>query len=86
MYIIYIFLLGNAQTCPKNWADFKDSCYKFTRTPLKTRDEAEDRCRTHNADLVAVNTLEEHYFISGWLRENDPQHRRLVFNMIQNLP
>ncbi|KAG8191909.1 hypothetical protein JTE90_019843 [Oedothorax gibbosus] len=68
--------LCKAQTCPKNWADFKDSCYKFTRTPLMTRDEAEDRCRTYNSDLVAVNTLEEHYFISNWLRENDPQHRR----------
>ncbi|KFM59795.1 Contactin, partial [Stegodyphus mimosarum] len=64
------------QTCPKEWVDFSDSCYKFTRTPLRTRDEAQDICRSYNTDLVGVNTLEEHNFIVGWLRENDPQHRR----------
>ncbi|GFS41753.1 contactin [Trichonephila inaurata madagascariensis] len=76
VFILCSFIYVDAQTCPKNWVDFKESCYKFTRTPLKTHDEAEERCRTYNADLVAANTLEEHYFIIGWLRENDPQHRR----------
>ncbi|XP_055933759.1 contactin-like isoform X2 [Argiope bruennichi] len=81
-YIVFAFILysffniSDAQTCPKNWVDFKDSCYKFTRAPLKTRDEAEASCRAYNADLVAVNTLDEHNFIIGWLRQNDPQHRR----------
>ncbi|XP_015912441.1 contactin [Parasteatoda tepidariorum] len=78
--ILFTFCLSiycvHSQTCPKNWIDFKDSCYKFTRTPLQTREGAEDMCRTYNADLVAVNTLEEHSFIRSWLRENDPQHRR----------
>uniref|UniRef100_A0A4Q8K403 U67-Liphistoxin-Lsp1a_1 n=1 Tax=Liphistius sp. SGP-2016 TaxID=1905180 RepID=A0A4Q8K403_9ARAC len=63
------------QTCPHGWEDFRDSCYKFTRAPL-ARDEAQDNCRAYNSDLVAINTLEENNFIIGWLRENDPQHRR----------
>ncbi|GIX76577.1 contactin, partial [Caerostris extrusa] len=74
------FCLATSQTCPKGWVDFKESCYKFTRTPLQTRDESEDRCRAYNADLVAVNTLDEHNFIIGWLRENDPQHREGISN------
>lgn len=72
----FFSFLDHAQTCPKGWVDFKDSCYKFTRAPLKTRDEADEICRAYNADLAAVNNLEEHYFIVNWLRENDPQHRR----------
>ncbi|XP_054721680.1 contactin-like [Uloborus diversus] len=67
---------ANCQVCHKNWEDFKDSCYRFTRTPLKTRLDASDRCRAYNSDLVAVNNLDEHNFIIKWLRENDPQHRQ----------
>lgn len=83
LVIVILFILFNckfeetfAQTCPKEWVDFKDSCYKFTRTPSKTRDQADEQCRAYNADLVSVNNLEEHNFIVNWLRENDPQHRR----------
>ena len=61
--------------CPSNWVDFGTSCYKFTRSPTKNVDKAEETCQLYNAHLVSVNNLEEHLFITNWLRNNDPLHR-----------
>lgn len=61
--------------CPKSWVHYATSCYKFTRSPIKTRDEARQYCRAFNADLASVNSLEEHSFITTYLNKNDPSHR-----------
>jgi hypothetical protein len=61
--------------CPKSWVHYATSCYKFIRSPIKTRDEARQYCRAFNSDLTSVNTLEEHSFITTYLNKNDPSHR-----------
>ncbi|RWS28663.1 contactin-like protein [Leptotrombidium deliense] len=60
--------------CPKNWVDYKTSCYRFSRSPRKTVVDAEEICRKYGSTLVSVNSVDEHFFIISWLKENDPQH------------
>lgn len=64
------------QECPRGWEDYGSSCYKFNRSPPRTRDGAKEACQAYNCELISVNTFEEHRFVVDWLREHDPQHRR----------
>ncbi|KAL1475262.1 hypothetical protein MTO96_037417 [Rhipicephalus appendiculatus] len=64
------------QECPRGWVDYGQSCYKFNRSPSRTRDGAKEACQAYNCELISVNTFEEHRFVVDWLREHDPQHRR----------
>ncbi|XP_077497058.1 contactin [Amblyomma americanum] len=64
------------QECPRGWEDYGLSCYKFNRSPPRTRDGAKEACQAYNCELISVNTFEEHRFVVDWLREHDPQHRR----------
>ncbi|CAG0881139.1 unnamed protein product [Darwinula stevensoni] len=61
--------------CPPNWVTYDLSCYRFVRSPMKDREEARRHCQSFNAELVAVNTLEEHSFLVRQLRVIDPHHR-----------
>ncbi|UYV67456.1 CNTN3 [Cordylochernes scorpioides] len=65
-----------AQTCPTGWVEFQDECLKFIRSPQRNYLEAQDKCRAYNAELVSVASYEKLQFVTTWLRENDPQHRR----------
>lgn len=71
-------LVGRAvgQECPRGWEDYGSSCYKFNRSPARTRDGAKEACQAYNCELISVNSFEEHRFVVDWLREHDPQHRR----------
>ncbi|XP_076362349.1 contactin isoform X1 [Tachypleus tridentatus] len=62
--------------CPRGWEPVLESCYKFTRAPLKDLKGAKEKCFAYNAHLVSVNTIEEHSYIVNYLSLNDPQHRR----------
>ena len=61
--------------CPKSWVQYLTSCYRFIRSPIKTRDDARMYCRGFNSDLASVNSMEEHSFIVTYLQKNDPSHR-----------
>ncbi len=61
--------------CPKLWIQYSTSCYRFTRSPIKTRDEARQYCRRFNSDLASINSMEEHSFITNYLQNNDPSRR-----------
>lgn len=61
--------------CPKTWFFYGVSCYRFTRSPIKSREEAKQYCRAFNADLASVNSMEEHSFITSYLQKVDPSHR-----------
>lgn len=61
--------------CPKSWVQYLTSCYRFIRSPIKTRDDARMYCRGFNSDLASINSMEEHSFIITYLQKNDPSHR-----------
>ncbi len=33
--------------CPRNWVQFRRSCYKFTRSPIKRWDDARQICHAY---------------------------------------
>ncbi|RVE63198.1 hypothetical protein OJAV_G00165410 [Oryzias javanicus] len=58
---------GACQTCPKDWIQFKGSCYFFSyfNDPWKTWDESRQFCQRKNSDLVVINNHEEQTFIKN---------------------
>ena len=46
----------DARKCPRHWYQFRDSCYKFTRSPELGRDEASELCREyrHQATVLMI--------------------------------
>ena len=32
-------------TCPKNWVQYEDACYRFVRSPIKRREAAREACQ-----------------------------------------
>lgn len=61
--------------CPSDWEEYGTNCYKFVRNPLKTYEEASTACSRFNAHLLSVLSVEEHKFITDWLRQRDPVHQ-----------
>ncbi|XP_037963096.2 contactin [Plutella xylostella] len=59
--------------CPPNWIRYRESCYRFTKSPDRPRNEARKICQAYEADLAAVNSPEEHGFIITSLMRLDPQ-------------
>ena len=76
--------------CPRNWVEFKGSCYKFNRSPPKEVVEAREICQsyrhddTDRADLVSISNFEEHWFLSETLNRIDPEHRRWYISARQD--
>lgn len=60
--------------CPTDWISYGTDCYQFIRSPAKNYEEAREACSRYNAFLLSVISLEEHNFITEWLRQNDPIH------------
>ncbi|KAI1278064.1 Contactin [Halotydeus destructor] len=76
---VFLFCISHCQVfsqhnCPNGWVENRRSCYKFSRSPRKSIQYAEDICQQYNSHLISVNSYDEHVFIAQWLRENDPQH------------
>ena len=43
--------------CPRNWERFAESCYKFTRSPIKRWDDARLQCQAYrHQDQVSLET------------------------------
>lgn len=62
--------------CPQYWIRFQASCYRFIKSPLRSRNDARKNCQAYDSDLLSVNSLDEHGFIVYQLLWQDPQHRR----------
>lgn len=59
--------------CPPNWIRYRESCYKFVKSPDRPRNEARKICQAYDSDLVSINGPEEHGFIINTLMKLDPQ-------------
>uniref|UniRef100_A0A1B6CPI8 Contactin n=1 Tax=Clastoptera arizonana TaxID=38151 RepID=A0A1B6CPI8_9HEMI len=69
-------LLQEDIRCPQYWVQFQNSCYRFNKSPLRSRNDARRNCQAYESDLVSINSLEEHGFLVYQLLWQDPQHRR----------
>ncbi|XP_050730835.1 contactin-like isoform X1 [Eriocheir sinensis] len=76
------------KTCPTNWSTYKSSCYKFIRSPVKTREQARAQCQAYGegSDLVSVSNKGEHGFLTRYLHENDPLQRKWYTSGFQKTP
>lgn len=72
--------------CPQYWVKFQDSCYRFIKSPQKSRNDARRNCQVLEADLVSISSLEEHGFLVYQLTFQDPQHRRWYIGVRQQSP
>lgn len=81
-------LLEEEKKCPTNWYTYKISCYKFIRSPVKTRQQARAQCQAYgeSSDLVSVSNKEEHGFLTRHLHENDPLQRQWYTSGFQKTP
>lgn len=64
---------GYKLNCPRNWIDFGNNCYYFNRN-RENYAQAKSLCSEYNSFLLSVLSIEEHQFITDWLRQNDPVH------------
>ncbi|XP_069694656.1 contactin [Periplaneta americana] len=78
--------LESDMRCPQHWIRFQLSCYRFIKSPLRNRIEARKNCEAYQADLVSVNTPDEHGFLVNELLWQDPQHRRWYTSARQQSP
>lgn len=62
--------------CPQYWLHHQDSCYRFIKSPIRAREDARRNCQASQADLVTINSLEEHSFLLHHLQWQDHLHRR----------
>ncbi|XP_044742029.1 contactin, partial [Chrysoperla carnea] len=73
--------------CPQIWTQFGyDLCYRFIKSPLRNYNDARKVCQAYEADLVSINSLEEHGFIVRQLNKIDPQHRKWYIGVHQSTP
>uniref|UniRef100_A0A3B3CKH3 C-type lectin domain-containing protein n=2 Tax=Oryzias melastigma TaxID=30732 RepID=A0A3B3CKH3_ORYME len=58
---------GVCQTCPKDWIQFKESCYFIynLNSPWKSWNESQQFCQMKKSDLVVINNREEQTFIKS---------------------
>lgn len=74
-FILFSFIHAYEFKCPTDWHEYGFNCYQFIRSPVKTYDEGREACNKYNAFLLSVLSIEEHNFITDWLRQNDPLHQ-----------
>lgn len=74
--------------CPPYWVHYKAACYKFIRSPVKTRVQARAQCKAYGegSDLVSITDKQEHGFITRYLHENDPLQREWYTSGVQKTP
>lgn len=72
--------------CPQHWLTFRDTCYRFMKSPARPRNEARKICAAYESDLLSINSVEEHGFIIYQLMWQDPQHRQWYTSIRQQSP
>lgn len=65
--------------CPEHWVSFRQSCYRFIRSPKRNWAEAKKICKAYNADLLNVDNVEKHAFIlKNLILQNHRQNRFFI--------
>ena len=97
--------------CPENWYRHENSCYRFIKSPVRPRADAQRNCQVtfiidllnvshlnevtkqrffslqaYDAELLSINSMDEHRFIVHELSWQDPQHRKWYTSGKQQSP
>uniref|UniRef100_A0A1I8QBD3 Contactin n=1 Tax=Stomoxys calcitrans TaxID=35570 RepID=A0A1I8QBD3_STOCA len=62
--------------CPEHWISFRQTCYRFIRSPKRNWMEAKKICKAYNSELINVDNIDKHAFVLKQLiMQNQRQSR-----------
>ncbi|XP_063704991.1 contactin-like [Culicoides brevitarsis] len=62
--------------CPEHWITYRQSCYRFIKSPKRSWWEAKRICEAYQAKVVDVDNVEKHSFILKHLILQDQRQNR----------
>lgn len=72
--------------CPEHWISFRQTCYRFIRSPKRNWAEAKKICKAYTADLLNVDNVEKHAFILKQLIIQNQRQNRFFISARQTGP
>jgi hypothetical protein len=72
--------------CPEHWIAYRQSCLRFIKSPRRTWYEAKKICQAAKADLVNVDSVEKHNFITRELYLQNQAQNRYYISARQSTP
>lgn len=62
--------------CPEHWVAFRQTCYRFIKSPKRNWLEAKKICKAYSAELVNIDNIDKHSFIlKELIIQNQRQNR-----------
>lgn len=72
--------------CPEHWVAYRQSCLRFIKSPRRTWYEAKKICQAAKADLVNVDGVDKHNFITRELYLQNQVQNRYYISARQTTP
>lgn len=72
--------------CPEHWIAYRQSCLRFIKSPRRTWYEAKKICQAAKADLVNVDSVDKHNFITRELYLQNQVQNRYYISARQTTP
>lgn len=72
--------------CPEHWIAYRQSCLRFIKSPRRSWYEAKKICQATKADLVNVDSVEKHNFITRELYLQNQVQNRYYISARQTTP
>lgn len=72
--------------CPEHWVSYRQSCYRFIRSPKRNWAEAKKICKAYTADLINVDNRDKHMFILKQLILQNQRQNRFFISARQTGP
>lgn len=72
--------------CPEFWIAFRQTCYRFIKSPKRNWYDAKKICQAYKGDLINVENVEKHSFILKHLIVQDQKQNRYFVSARQVAP
>lgn len=72
--------------CPEHWVSYRQTCYRFIRSPKRNWAEAKKICKAYTADLINVDNRDKHMFILKQLIMQNQRQNRFFISARQTGP
>lgn len=72
--------------CPEFWIAFRNTCYRFIKSPKRNWYDAKKICQAYKGDLINVDNVEKHSFILKHLIVQDQKQNRYYVSARQVAP
>lgn len=72
--------------CPEFWIAYRNTCYRFIKSPKRNWYEAKNICRAYKAEVINVDNIDKHSFILKHLIVQDQKQNRYFVSARQVSP